>query len=808
MQNTIPFIFSLDQVSRDDVLTVGGKGASLGEMTQMGLPVPPGFVISTECFEFFLSEAGLRGAIQAQMEQVDHHDLETIERASEQIQKLILNAEIPNEIRAEVYLSFDRLGAEYVAVRSSATTEDGLNASWAGGLESYLNTPRDELLGKVQKCWASLFTTRAIYYRFEKESQARKVSVAVVVQMMINATVSGVAFSVHPVTEDPNQMIIEGGWGLGDAIVSGVVTPDSYVVDKRSFSVIDMHISYQELELNSKLSGGTDWNLVPQERRTVQKLSSSHVRDLSNLVVLIERYFGYPCDIEWAMEKGTLYIVQCRPITTLHGISIPAEVARFDPDDWHLLGSWPQRLLGIEYWFGKETAHAYYSITGETFRGLFFHENEMDNEYMHHECVALLKLKFDSLQCRTFFENMRIGFLDNHDRIKVVFEMFSQMPHDERIRVLSEKALPFLAYNGACDWIVYLYEQLNHDRIYEEFKKYYPDDYQAEFPALIAPAIETETQREQVALLDAALQLFKGEDVETLSQNLAARFGHLPIFIMSDPYSPEYYREVLESIQENRNIDDIEHEISLLRNSIDVIHEIEGGMVEKDIVPVQLRKELECLKICSEVRTISDEVASMTGMMLRQVFHPLCDRLGITYRDIHYFRFCELVNALDAEHIDAETLNERRQFFLAYLSQYGEFIVEDGLLAKQKVAYLNKQFPNDNGNKEGFVEGFVAYPGRITGKVRVITSQIKGVTIEEGEVLIAPLTTVEFVPLMKKAAAIITDKGGLTSHAAIIAREFKKPCIVGTKNATRTFHDGDMVEVDADKGIVRIKSDS
>src|SRR6185503_14024670 len=210
-------------LGKGDAPLAGGKGASLGEMTQAGIPVPPGFVVLAGAFEKFLDETDLRQELEAILGRVSHEEMHTVEHASAQIKNLILSARMPEDIEKEIFSHFEDLGADFVAVRSSATAEDSSSAAWAGQLESYLNTTDEKLIENVQHCWASLFTPRAIFYRFEKGMQKTHISVAVVVQKMVDSEVSGIAFSVHPVTEDYNQLIIEAGFGLGEAIVSGQV---------------------------------------------------------------------------------------------------------------------------------------------------------------------------------------------------------------------------------------------------------------------------------------------------------------------------------------------------------------------------------------------------------------------------------------------------------------------------------------------------------------------------------------------------------------------------------------------------------
>jgi len=304
------------KLDKNDVDLAGGKGASLGEMTRVGIPVPPGFVILANAFDRFLDETDLRTDIDAQLAKVNHNDINTVDRYSNVIRDLIDRAEIPKDIAKEIKDEFKKLDAKYVAVRSSATAEDSSSASWAGELESYLNTTDKDLLDKVKKCWSSLFTPRAIFYRFEKKLHTTKVSVAVVVQKMAQSKVSGIAFTVHPVTEDENQMIIEAGWGLGEAIVSGMVTPDAYVIDKRDFSIVDINIADQQKQI-IKTSKGNEFVKVDDNKREEQKLVGAKIVELAKICASIEKHYKFPCDIEWAMENDEFYIVQSRPITTL-----------------------------------------------------------------------------------------------------------------------------------------------------------------------------------------------------------------------------------------------------------------------------------------------------------------------------------------------------------------------------------------------------------------------------------------------------------------------------------------------------------
>ncbi len=309
-------IKSFKQLNRKSVAEAGGKGASLGELTAAGIPVPSGFVVLAEAFEQFIAETDLNSEIEAILKKVNHKDINSVEEASEQIKALILKAKMPKDIAAEISKNFKNLKSKFVAVRSSATAEDSSAAAWAGQLETYLNTTEKDVLKNVQKCWASLFTPRAIFYRFEQKMNKTKVSVAVVIQTMVQSEVSGICFTVHPVTKDRNQMVIEAGFGLGEAIVSGSVTPDTYIVHKNDFSILDINVSEQSMMIVKSGTKNLEKKLSPK-LGSKQKLTGKQIIEFAKIAKNIEAHYKKPQDIEWAYVKGKFYITQSRPITTL-----------------------------------------------------------------------------------------------------------------------------------------------------------------------------------------------------------------------------------------------------------------------------------------------------------------------------------------------------------------------------------------------------------------------------------------------------------------------------------------------------------
>ncbi|MFC1687163.1 PEP/pyruvate-binding domain-containing protein [Patescibacteria group bacterium] len=311
------YALPFSKLRKTDVEIAGGKGASLGEMTNARLAVPPGFVVLSSAFDRFIEETDINVEIDKWFHKVNHKDVASVDRASHEIRDAIRRAKFPADLGKIFLSSFKTLGAKHVAVRSSATAEDSSVASWAGELESYLFVTKQNLLEMIKTCWSSLYTPRAIFYRFEQKLHKKRVSVAVVVQKMVNSEVAGVVFTAHPVSKDRNQMVIEAGWGQGESIVSGTITPDSYVFDKVTGAILDINVSTQGEMIIQKGASGSKTVTVPKAKQTKQKITGKQIIELADICQNIEKHYKSPQDIEWALEKGKFYIVQSRPITTL-----------------------------------------------------------------------------------------------------------------------------------------------------------------------------------------------------------------------------------------------------------------------------------------------------------------------------------------------------------------------------------------------------------------------------------------------------------------------------------------------------------
>lgn len=670
-------IKKINELNKDDTAIAGGKGASLGEMTQAGIPVPQGFVVLSSAFERFLEETDLIAEIDAILHTVNKQEVHTAENASEKIQALILNAQMPSDIANEIETQFELLGTSYVAVRSSATAEDSASAAWAGQLESYLNTTSETLLKNVQRCWASLFTPRAIFYRFEKELHTQKISVAVVVQKMVESELSGIAFSVHPVTEDRNQLIIEAGYGLGEAIVAGQITPDSYVVEKEPRRVIDANVNNQKRGLYRATNGGNEWRDIGEPKASTQVLMSEQILELAELVILIENHYGFPCDVEWAYESGKFYIVQSRPITTLGNTpQTPKDSNTPSPQNY------------IRMFANKSFAYLFSSI--------------------------FLK----------YYDNLGVASIADGE------SWMSFLPKSSHTQTLKDGA-----------------ELYTSEEKYRAYKTAF-DDYR-----------DTSAKQFEKWLTQPTLNT---EDVEKFLILTAKHFSFYSKteFFYTDAIDPN-----------------------------------------KMVISVQ---EFDELKLSG--RAWLNRIMFEDEGYTRRLTKRLSKECDVPESEILYYEVDEVIELVrTSTKVSKKTLTDRTVFF----SSVG--YKASGDAAREVVDSFFASYRE----RAGVIKGTIAYKGKVRAKARVLIpdfndfDKIKHAVadMEKGEVLVAETTAPEIILACQKASAIVTNQGGMLSHAAIVSRELKIPCIIGTdKDVILNIQTGDELEVDADKGVIRIIS--
>lgn len=798
------------ELGKEDVSIAGGKGASLGEMTKAGISVPNGFVVLSDAFQKFIQETNLNVEIDAILDTVNSEEMHTIENASEKIQAIIIDSEISKDIKEKIEKSFKKLNSKFVAVRSSATAEDSASAAWAGQLDSFLNTTKNDLLENIKKCWASLFTPRAIFYRFEKKLHGTDISVAVVVQEMINSEKSGIAFSVHPVTQDQNQIIIEAGFGLGEAIVQGSITPDSYVVDKQDLYLIDVNVNEQAKGLFRKSAGGNEWKELGKKGKK-QVLDDKEIIKLAKIIVEIERHYRFPVDVEFAVEKNKFYIVQSRPITTLI-----KKVEKEEDQQNTLAYQFLDQIKGQDIypplhgvsifvessdWGNKKYFEPYYDdrtpfpiltiMKGE--KGTSFLPMQIRNlssefftKYWKNPSILeerIRQYKKENKQLEDLYKKLSYKYMENNSEETILKDMKRVVNHFSRANAI-------LCFSIIFDkpFCFYLLKNLNvnisEQRLNELWDK-----------AIVPNFYSFERKRKQ--------KLFRRYLVEKNMDLLTEEFQYFFTGYYSIPHFKKAKEKITkelknlskEKIQENLKI--YEKELKSKKENYNKWF-LTFSSDEKKLV--------NYVQNIMELRDERKEPIAMGLTAMYRIAQSIFNKAEIPERYILYSCYPEISEG--SKHLQKQKSNilKRRYGVAVLIGDDGSSFFElDPSEENNKVMldFYKKQEKVQQGVLE--INGNVAYPGKVKGVAKIVTNlAVHSKNFRRGDILVTGMTRPEFVPLMKKASAVITDEGGITSHAAIVSREMKIPCIIGTKIATHTLKDGMNVEVDADNGVIRI----
>ncbi|GEM_PF-94993 len=893
------FIKFFQEISKADVALAGGKGASLGEMTQAGIPVPPGFVILANVFEQFLKESSLHAEIDSILHTVNHEEMHTVENASEKIKALILQADMPGDLQQTVLTAFRKLNTTYVAVRSSATAEDSASAAWAGQLDSYLNTTKENLLENVKKCWASLFTPRAIFYRFEKGLHKEKVSVAVVVQKMVASESSGIAFSVHPVTQDYNQLIIEAGFGLGEAIVSGQITPDRYVVEKSPLRILEQKVHEQQKGLFRAENGGNIWKPLGEQGKE-QVLKEREILELSKLIIKIEQHYGFPVDVEWAREKAKFYITQSRPITTL------------DPKQERYVRTFKRffirtvSLAVLEYWHRGEYEKLKEYLQGAThFNPLFIRNKEgkvavyydinNDETALQPLIDFILRKPKEFFKLADAYENTHSEFLQEIKEpslrnVKKVFELMvnlwgltpvlvqiGELQDSALDKKITKRALELREKSHEKDTQVEKFFKTVITENYPEYSDYWDvlsvnETISNSFPSqgMLRKRQEGFIFFEQQLIVDKNREAFEMEFSIKIDDNLQIignklepirakityqkhqrdytllgtslvfqaycnektqkyfKYRPNPSYVLiekgilyhftakedaqqrSVQWAKLYDAQALKKhkMAHDKILSDyrkfLKQEHKYLGIAFRKLHDYFAELLPLILVAIEIPEyakndvDKEVIDICMIIRKENEDVYKIGFDAQKELLQKLEKNEKIIAGSLSYLTAVEFESFITNRHLP-NNLDKRKEFVLVKEHVSGIEVFYEK--SKLKEFCLEEEHETREINE---IKGTTAYKGKTQGRIKIIRLIEDAKGLQEGDVLVASMTDPRYVPIMKKAAAIITDEGGITCHAAIVSRELKKPCIIGTKIATKILKDGDLVEVDATHGIVKI----
>jgi phosphoenolpyruvate synthase/pyruvate phosphate dikinase len=807
------YINAFTKINKDDVLTAGGKGASLGEMTGADIPVPPGFVLISIAFDEFLKETDLNIELDAILDQVDHNVISAVDKASIKITSLIMGAEMPTNISNEIIKAHEQLGVKYVAVRSSATAEDSKDAAWAGQLDTFLNTDKDTLLENVKKCWASLFTPRAIFYGFEKgfhvdkddkKHKGKAISVAVVVQEMVESEQSGIVFSVHPVTQDHDQLIIEAGLGLGEAIVSGLITPDSYVVEKSTEQILDKNISTQERGLFRGEEGGTEWKDIPTSEGEKSVLSDKEVLELARMVVNIEKHYGFPVDVEWAKARGKFYITQSRPITTLtSGQQAQSGKYEFSWGEMH-------SVISTESWL-----RGYVRL-----RDLIANENKNVFMYVKKGQVHTYNLSSDVPAALKAGEAvLDHKFLDEHlaqsKRVREEFKDIYEETKQADFQALSDEnlAIHYEKYQDLFErtWAYFKVSQPEYleaakEKLEELIKKKSSGgSLENQFIILTTPLEMDLIKEEEVAALERSFERIDDESLWRHAQEYPWLFFNTFNKDVIHKFLETKFSD-LKSVSEDERKEHIEQaKENLKRHSEKHKELLEQLGSDPDISYLS--------RVFGELAVDRLRMKAWWGgaeFLFLPMFEEISNRAGISVTKLlmSYTVDNMLMLLREGKRLSNENIEDRRKLYAVALEN-GDYSFNESEQARKKYEELIGEVDSSSEGSEE-ITGVSANVGRAKGKARIIVVEDLKRLLEdmdrfkEGDIMVTTMTQPTMVSLARKAAAIVTNEGGITSHASILAREYGIPCIVGTRTATFVIKDGDEIEVDADKGVVKV----
>ncbi|HZV69807.1 MAG TPA: PEP/pyruvate-binding domain-containing protein [Saprospiraceae bacterium] len=653
----------IHQSNRETIQLLGNKGYFLIKLIKNGINVPKGFIILETAYKLFLKQSLIEPEINRLLNGLNASSNQTkISTVSKRLQRLILNPTIPLEIKHQINVSLKGLGVNTIAIRSSATVEDNNESAWAGIFDSFIGVSRHKLFLTVKKCWASLYNERALTYALNKKLNFKNFSIAIIVQELIEGDISGVGFTMSPVTKKKNQIVVESTLGRGVHLMSGNITPTLYTIDKIKSKII---------EKNTKLTIKT------------QHLDSLKISQLASIACEIENIFNCPQDFEWTYRNNVLYILQARPITTPNKINIiPDELFNIRKNDYKIIYS----SKGLPY----------------------LYEDLINNNYIKWNNLIICEKGGD-----------------------VVFANKSSLIEIEKIGI----KMSFIVLNKYLEEINYFFDQA--EKLLLKLDKY--------------KTISSQN-------IKICFDIFN---------NLLRLYGYFDSL-----YWEKLYNEILLKLRFSKKINFIQLNKNIIRDKLNNLFFVETGL-------------------------------------FKVVLNKLSLQFSIPIKDLYWYKENEVLGLFEQNLIATKLLKSRKQCSIFYRSSNNNVFSFEGLEAQRLTKlFLGEQVQKVNilkgtvANNVGVVRGFVYKIIRDYNN-SIITEKIIN-NMKKGQILISDTTDPELNKAIIKASALVTDIGGMLSHAAISAREFNIPCIVGVGNATEILNNGDFIEVDSKHGIIKL----
>jgi pyruvate,water dikinase len=828
------YVLALDETGAD-LATVGGKGASLATLRRAGLPVPPGFHVTTAAYRRFVSDHGLQDRIVAAAASGD----------SDAIAALFAAHEVPEEIAAPIHAAYTALGAPAVAVRSSATAEDLPGASFAGQQDTFLDIRgADAVVDAVRRCWASLWTARAIEYRRREGIDPGEVALAVVVQELVDADAAGVLFTADPVTGATDRMVVNATWGLGESLVGGQVTPDELVLDAATGAVRERRTGDKAVMTVRTPDGPTE-RPVPEERRSSPVLDDARAAELATLGRRIAAHHGRPMDVEWTLAGGGFAIVQARPVTGLRdpwndsrlgdylwtntnlGEAIPDVMT---PCTWSLVQLFMSRAMptlslpglrgygniGGRFYLNLSLSAAMSALVGisETrFRSL------TENTFGRLPAgLAIPPVPLSRMQVLRRLVPTAVRFMasvpgtlrrlpdfvaGNPRRCAVLTERVAATTDpgalarlwDDEVRPLVVTASDMLAAAGRSDPVALLTVQKRLRKLVGNADA-----------AALTSGITVDGQ--MLASLGPVVGLAQLERGDIDEATYAERYGHrgpheFEVSLPRPAEQPGWVEQQLGALRaagadplDLLQKQDAAHRVAWER--LVAAHPKQVASTRKRLqrwaraASKREQARTEVIRAFAVARAYLLRAAELTGLG-DEVFMLDADEVAAVLR-----------GAPGPDTAERRAAYERYAALPPYPSlirgAFDPFTWAADPNRRSDVHDASATPPPAGGD----VSGFPGAAGVVEGVVRVLRSAEEGADLCAGEILVTTVTNIGWTPLFPRAAAVVTDVGAPLSHAAIVARELGIPAVVGTGNATSVLHTGDRVRVDGGRGTVEV----
>ncbi len=857
MSTKVPQVMALDDPAAATgaaVATVGGKGASLTRLARAGFPVPPGFHVTTRAYLDFVAHGRLREPVMAAMSTVDMSDPATFETASRRIGSLFAGASVPPATAAAIAEAYAGLGEEVaVAVRSSATAEDLPGMSFAGQHDTYLNIRGEaSVLDAIRRCWASLWTPRAIGYRARHGVAAGAVSLAVVVQQFVPADAAGILFTVDPVTGRRDQVVVNASWGLGEAVAGGEVTPDVIRIDRVGGGVAGYQIGGKEV-MTVPARTGVRAQDTPADRRDTAVLNSGEASELAHVGLAIEELYGQPVDVEWARAGRELFVLQARPVTGLAAAVQPSEQWNDSLDGDYL---WSNGNLGeaipdvmtpatwsfIQLFMTRAIApphlpgyNGYGRIGGRFYTNLSMSVSLAAAAGISaSRFVAIYEPALGKMPPGEQIPRVRLP------RWKIIRLMIPAVVSLVRRTRTNTKRLPEFVASAAsrCDDLRGEIQRIDdpsaladawHDRVEPFFLE--ASDMLAAAGADAAALLRV--PRKLTALIgqiDAAV-LLSGQQaggaqlaslgpvvgLAQLAHGEISRASYVRLYGHRGPHELEvsaprpaedagWIDEQLARLQDTKR--DVEDLLARQEAARRAVWEQLGQQQRPKKVAAARTMVARWAKAVRAREQARSEVARSCWVLRAWVLRA--GELTGHGHDLFFLSLPEILHVLRGDASPLSEVSGRKATYETYraLPPYPTLIrgrfdpVRWAADPNRRTDYYDQHGPM--GPPGEMVTGFAGACGVVEGVARVLSQPEDAGQLEDGEILVTTVTNIGWTLIFPRVAAVVTDVGAPLSHAAIVARELGIPAVVGCGNATMRLHSGDRIKVDGEKGTVEV----